>query len=147
MSSFNLFATNFAVCALAVWDIDINVDDPKKKSIFDLFLPQIYKHSQDNELFTVKKFFAWSAVSILQSLFMYGIPQLTFADYIFKDGKQQDFWAQNVCAYFAIVIQHYLTTFFFTRNWTWWLLLWYALSLGLFAPFQILTYDNFPSAI
>lgn len=74
MSGFNIFATNFAVCCLAVWDIDINVDDTKKKSIYDLFLPQIYKHTQENELFTVKKFFAWSAVSILQSLFMYGIP-------------------------------------------------------------------------
>ncbi len=39
MSSFNIFATNFAVCALAVWDMDINVDDKKKSSIFDLFLP------------------------------------------------------------------------------------------------------------
>jgi hypothetical protein len=39
MSAFNIFATNFAVCALAVWDIDINVDSEKKKSIIDLFLP------------------------------------------------------------------------------------------------------------
>jgi len=45
MSAFNLFATNFACCAAAVWDIDINVDDKKKSAIFDLFLPQIYKHT------------------------------------------------------------------------------------------------------
>ena len=49
-----------------------------------------------------------------------------------------------MCSYFAIVIQHYLTTSFFTRNWTWWLVLWYVLSLALFAPFQILAYDSFP---
>ncbi len=65
MSAFNIFATNFAVCALAVWDIDINVDDPKTKRIIDLFLPQIYKNTLENDLFTTKKFFAWSAVSIL----------------------------------------------------------------------------------
>ncbi len=39
MSAFNIFATNFAVMALAVWDIDVNIDDPKKKKLFDLFLP------------------------------------------------------------------------------------------------------------
>jgi hypothetical protein len=39
MSAFNIFATNFACCALAVWDIDINIDDKKKSAIFDLFLP------------------------------------------------------------------------------------------------------------
>ena len=74
MSAFNIFATNFACCAAAVWDIDINVDDKKKTAIFNLFLPQIYKHTQENELFTTKKFFAWTAVSIIQSLFVYGIP-------------------------------------------------------------------------
>ena len=65
MSAFNIFATNIACCALAVWDIDINLEDKKKSAIFDLFLPQIYKHSQENELFTTRKFFAWSAISIL----------------------------------------------------------------------------------
>ena len=42
ISSFNLFATNFAVCALATWEIDINVDDEKQKALIDIFLPQLY---------------------------------------------------------------------------------------------------------
>jgi hypothetical protein len=70
---------------------------------------------------------------------------LTYADYIFPGGKNQDFWAQNICSYFAIVFQHYITTCFFTRNWTWWLLFWYAASLALFAPFLIVTYDQVPN--
>lgn len=39
-------------------------------------------------------------------------------------------------------MQHYITTCFFTRNWTWVLLFWYTASLALFAPILIVTYDQ-----
>lgn len=39
IASFNLFATNLAVCFFAVWEQDIEVDDKKQKSLIDLFLP------------------------------------------------------------------------------------------------------------
>jgi hypothetical protein len=73
---------------------------------------------------------------------MYGVPQLTYAEYIFSNGKKQDFWAQNVCSYFAIVILHYMTTCLFTCNWTWFMVFMYTASVLLFAPFEIVTYDN-----
>jgi magnesium-transporting ATPase (P-type) len=144
MSAFNMFATNFAVCIFAVWEIDL-ICDPSHKDykLVDLFMPQIYKETAQNELFTTKKFLAWSAVSVLQSLFMYGIPQITYEDYIFSNGKKQDFWAQGVSSYFAIVLLHYITVSFFTRNWNAWVVFWDLVSFGLFAPFQIMTYDTF----
>lgn len=65
MSCFNLFATNLAVCCIAVWDIDIMANNDKLQGVIELFLPQIYKFTKENELFTTKKFLGWSALSIL----------------------------------------------------------------------------------
>jgi len=39
MSAFNIFATNIACCAAAVWDMDINMNDKNKNGVYDLFLP------------------------------------------------------------------------------------------------------------
>lgn len=110
--------------------------------LIDLFMPQIYQYTKDNELFTTKKFLGWSAVSILQSLFMYGIPQYAYDNFIFEGGRKQDFWAQSMCSYFSLVALHYATTFFFTRHYTWWSLFLYIMSILTFCPFQIITYDS-----
>lgn len=47
-----------------------------------------------------------------------------------------------MCAYFSIVILHYMTVFFFTKNWTYWLTFVYSVSVIKFAPFQIVIYDS-----
>lgn len=41
-----------------------------------------------------------------------------------------------------MVVIHYATVFFFTRHWTWWKSLWYIVSVALFCPFKVFTYDS-----
>jgi hypothetical protein len=41
-----------------------------------------------------------------------------------------------------MVVIHYATVCFFTKHWTWWQSLWYFVSVCLFCPFQVFTYDS-----
>jgi magnesium-transporting ATPase (P-type) len=45
LTSFNTFVTAIAICALAVFDQDINVEDKSKKDLIEIFFPFIYKES------------------------------------------------------------------------------------------------------
>jgi len=45
LTAFNTFVTAIAVCALGIWDQDINVEDPKVKKLVETFFPFIYKES------------------------------------------------------------------------------------------------------
>ena len=93
-------------------------------------------------MFTKTKFFVWFAVSLVQSLFIYGIPMLAFNDYCFPDGETPDLWFISTCAFFTIVHLHYIMLIIFTRNWTWWTAMWYILNYIFFNPVFIFVYDR-----
>ena len=48
-----------------------------------------------------------------------------------------------MCAYFIIVLLHYLIVCTYTKNWTLWLFLMYFASFLLFAPIFIMIYNTF----
>lgn len=69
---------------------------------------------------------------------------LVYGTSLFKAGTNQDLWASSMCAYFTIVLLHYLTLLNFTGVFNLWLTGMYLLSFLLFAPAFIVTYDYFP---
>ena len=93
-------------------------------------------------MFTKTKFFVWFCVSLVQSLFIYGIPMLAFADYVFPNGETPDLWCISTCAFFSVVHLHYFMLFIFTRNWTLWTVIWYVTNYLLFNPMFIFVYDR-----
>ena len=69
---------------------------------------------------------------------------LVYSTSLFKGGNNQDLWASSMCAYFTIVILHYLILLTFTGVFNLWLTGMYLLSFLLFAPVFIVTYNYFP---
>lgn len=75
---YNTITTAVAICTFACWEQDINLKDPKTRPLIELFFPYLYKTTQDEELFTNKKFFMWLVLSIIQSLVVFGLPVLAY---------------------------------------------------------------------
>eukprot|EP00347_Sterkiella_histriomuscorum_P002642 403367358 len=145
LTSFNTFVTAIAVCTIAIWDQDLNPSDKKQGSLIELFFPFLYSESMEHDLFSKKKFLAWSIISVLQSVLIFGMPILTYQYLMLDDGMIEDLWAASTCAYFGTVLLHYFLIFTFTRNWTLWIAFMYFMSFLLFIPFVVCTYDAFPN--
>jgi hypothetical protein len=78
---FNSTVTAVAVCSLGIWDIDIHEEDPETLPFVKLAYPYLYKYSAQNEIFTYQKFYAWSAISTLQSIVLFAGPLLSYYSY------------------------------------------------------------------
>jgi PhoPQ-activated pathogenicity-related protein len=65
LTAFNAIVTSIAICCFAVSDQDLNIDDPRSKSLIQFFLPQIYKETRDSQLLTLPKFLGWMLYSLL----------------------------------------------------------------------------------
>ena len=83
-----------------------------------MFFPFLYKHTRDEEIVTIKKFFAWLAFSVYQSIAIFVIPYIASFDFIMPDGKTFDLWTISSMSYFGLVHLHYLILFMITKNWT-----------------------------
>ena len=105
---YNTLATAFAIGGYGAWEKDIQVHEKKNSLVVDYFFPFLYKNTRDEELFTQKKFFAWSGISLLQSLVVYGLPILVYNNMLMDGGKTNDLWAVSMCGYITAVNLHYL---------------------------------------
>jgi len=104
----------------------------------------LYSETRDHGLFTKKKFFVWMLLSLLQSAMIYFLINFMYSTLLFGDGLTQDLWATSICAYWVIVLVHYLFILTFTRNFTLWICGMYLVSFLLFCPAFILAYNFFP---
>jgi hypothetical protein len=80
-------------------------------------MPQIYRDTRDFEILTIWMFLAWMVFSLAQSWVIFGISAFAYNYFMLGgtyEGKTEDLWATSTCAYFAIVIVHYLTLCTFT---------------------------------
>lgn len=141
LTMFNTMVTAFAIGAYGVWEQDINYNDPQKNKIKELLLPYLYKEAQ-GETFTKKKFFIWFGISLLQSLFIYGIPNIVYSNAIFANGETPDLWFISMCSYFALVHMHYVLLMIYTKNWTIWLVCWFLLSYCFYNPLFMWVYNS-----
>lgn len=64
LTLYNTTVTAIAICTIAIWDQDINPNDPKYAKLIDVFYPYLYKETYENDLFTKTKWLFWAAISI-----------------------------------------------------------------------------------
>mmetsp|Transcript_30488 Transcript_30488/g.29882 ORF Transcript_30488/g.29882 Transcript_30488/m.29882 type:complete len:138 (-) Transcript_30488:482-895(-) len=117
---YNTFVTAFAVGGFGVWDQDIALNRPEELPLIELLFPFVYRHTKENEKFTLVKFILWTLISISHSFVVFAFPMMIYDEFMLKGGKEMDIWACSLLGYFTVVHLHYAMLTLFINNYNAW---------------------------
>mmetsp|Transcript_25517 Transcript_25517/g.19270 ORF Transcript_25517/g.19270 Transcript_25517/m.19270 type:complete len:210 (-) Transcript_25517:308-937(-) len=144
---YNTFVTAFAVGGFCVWDQDVAINNSPDSKLLELLFPFLYRHTRDNEKFTLVKFVMCVLISMMHSFVVFAFPMMIYDEFMTKGGKDLDMWSCSLLGYFSVVHLHYSVLIMFLHNWTLWNLIYIGGSyMVFFFSFQFI-HNNFAGPI
>lgn len=70
----NTLLTAIGIGYYAVYEQDVDVTNPATQSI----LPFLYRHTKNNEVFTVRRFLSWLMMGMVHSVVVYYVPIIIY---------------------------------------------------------------------
>lgn len=111
---FNLLFTAFPILMYAIFEQDVH-----ESSVEDKY-PQLYRDSQKNTIFTLKKAWLWIFNGVYHSLICFYIPYLIMGlTSPFPNGQMIDNWSLSTTTYTCVIFVVTFKIAFETQYWTW----------------------------
>ena len=101
-------------------------------------LSHYYQHCKEKVLGrTTMHYWFWCLYSFVSCAALYFIPQYAFNGETAWNGKTDGLYAASYASVSIMVIVHHGIMCIATRNWTWWMVSWYAFSFLLYFPVTV----------
>lgn len=138
---YNSWITAFGVGAFASWDWDMPMEDCRNQDVIKHLMPFLYRAAEEDESFTMKKFFFLVFMGLFHSILIFVVPIYTITGSADWQGKVFDQNNIQVIAFITIVNCHYLMLFMFARKYSGFLVFFYLGSFLCYCPMGLLLPD------
>jgi phospholipid-translocating ATPase len=109
LSMFNTLFTSLPVLVIGIFDKDLSATTL-------LAVPELYSKGQKNEAFSVKLYFGWQFIAVVQSMMCFFVPLYLYA---LDESDVQLFSFGNLVYTCCILVICVKVQYVETRNWTW----------------------------
>ena len=134
---YEVTCTSLAILLYFIFDQQVDLRFTGKEGELGFQLSKFYKHCRDNIIErTSYHYAAWFLMALVGAIGCFYIPNFAYSTGTSVDasGKTDGLYAANFTAVTIMVIVHHGIMWVGARHLSWWLMMWYVISILLFFP-------------